>query len=145
MGHRAPARAWNVIPNAGAFTGAPGEFRLWSYKGHLSDFPLTLAYGQKIDALRRKYKAYLWDGEYRDTLGADVSAEGAFRYSVLVSSEGKRAVVIVNEETQKAIDVRVTVPNAIKLVLATPEQPDAVIITGRCEIPARSAAVVLES
>ena len=43
------------------------EYEPYYYKGHITDFPLTLAYGKKIDALRRKYKAYLWDGTFRDT------------------------------------------------------------------------------
>ena len=32
------------------------------FKGRLDDFPLTLAYGKRVDALRD----YLWDGEFRD-------------------------------------------------------------------------------
>ena len=30
------------------------QYEPYYYKGHLSDFPLTLAYGKKIDALRQK-------------------------------------------------------------------------------------------
>ena len=63
------------------------QYEPYYYKGHLTDFPLTLAYGKKIDALRRKYKAYLWDAEFRDTLGAKVSANGSSRYSVFVHRE----------------------------------------------------------
>ena len=40
------------------------QYEPFLYKGHLHDFPLTMAYGQKIDDLRRKYKAYLWDGGF---------------------------------------------------------------------------------
>jgi hypothetical protein len=120
------------------------QYEPFYYKGHLGDFPLTLAYGQKIDALRRKYKAYLWDGEYRDTLGADVTADGAFRYSVFVTAEGKRAVVVVNQETAKTITPKVTLPNASTLILVTPEQLEAIATSGTFEIRARSAAVVLE-
>ncbi len=114
------------------------------YKGHLRDFPLTLAYGKKIDALRRKYKAYLWDGEYRDTLGADVIADGSFRYSVFVATHSKRAVVVVNQESGKAMTAKVNLPNAGKLIVATPEQPDGEPATGTLKIPARSAAVIIE-
>jgi hypothetical protein len=71
------------------------QYEPYYYKGHLADFPLTLAYGQKIDALRRKYKAWLWDAQFRDTVGATVSANGSHRYSVLVTATGKRAVVII--------------------------------------------------
>jgi len=120
------------------------QYEPYYYKGHLSDFPLTMAYGKKIDALRRKYKAWLWDGDFRDTLGASLSANGASRYSVFNAADGKRAVVVINQEFNKAISAKVNLPNATQLVTATPEHPDAVPTDGNLEIPARSAAVVME-
>lgn len=120
------------------------QYEPYYYKGHLRDFPLTLAYGRKIDALRRRYKAYLWDGEFRDTLGASVSAGGPSRYSVFVTAEGKRAVVVVNGQFDRAITAKVQFPHSGSLILATPEQPEGRHITGSFSIPARSAAVVLE-
>ena len=120
------------------------QYEPFYYKGHLSDFPLTLAYGKKIDDLRRKYKDYLWDGEYRDTLGANVSANGAYRYSVFVTADGKRAVVIINQDFNQAITAKVSLPHADRLVVATPENSDAQPTTGTLQIPARSAAVIME-
>jgi len=120
------------------------QYEPFLYKGHLRDFPLTLAYGQKIDALRRKYKAYLWDGEMRDTLGAEVTADGAHRYSVFNATGNKRAVVVVNQEPDKAITAKVHVPHAGRLVVATPENPDAEPSDATLPIPARSAAVLME-
>lgn len=120
------------------------QYEPFLYKGYLSDFPLTLVYGKKIDALRRKYKAFLWDGEFRDTLGAEVSADGSFGYSVFDADDGKRAVVVVNQEFSKAITAKVNLPHPGKLVMATPEHPNAVSTTGTLEIPARSVAVVME-
>ena len=61
------------------------QYEPFLYKGHLRDFPLTMAYGKKIDDLRRKYKAWLWDGTFHDTLGAKVSADGQYRYSIFVA------------------------------------------------------------
>lgn len=120
------------------------QYEPYYYKGHLTDFPLTLAYGKKIDALRRRYKPYLWDGQFRDTVGATVTADGAFRYSVFITTTGKRAVVIVNQEFKKPITAKLDLPNARNLVVATPENPDAVPTTSTIEIPARSVAVVME-
>lgn len=121
------------------------EYEPYNFKGKLADFPLTLDYGKKIDALRRKYRAYLWDGDFRDTLGAQVSADGPHRYSVFVNSAGKRAVVIINTETAGSITATVKLPpNAGTLVCATPEEPDAKETTGTVNIPARSAVVVME-
>lgn len=121
------------------------QYEPFFYKGHLRDFPLTLAYGKKIDALRRKYKQFLWDGTFRDTLDAQVSSDGAHSYSVFRAANGKHAVVVINQDPQKTISVTVNLPDADALVVATPERPDAVPTTGIFKIPARSAAVVMES
>ena len=120
------------------------QYEPYYYKGHLADFPLTLAYGKKIDALRRRYKAYLWDGEFRDTLGAKVTASGSSRYSVFVTSAGKRAVVVVNQETGKAIDAKVELSKASQLVVVSPERPEGKPSSGALRIPPRSVAVLLE-
>ena len=121
------------------------QYEPFLYKGHLHDFPLTMAYGQKIDELRRKYKAYLWDGAFRDTLGAEVGGSKAHRYSVFLAANGKRAVIVVNQSSTDVITVKVSLPNAGKLIVATPEQPDAQATEGTLQIPARCAAVVMEA
>lgn len=120
------------------------QYEPFLYKGHLHDFPLTMAYGKKIDELRRKYKAHLWDGAFRDTLGAEVSADAAFRYTVFLAESGKRAVIVVNPSSTSAITAKVHLPNPGKLIVATPEDPDGQTTTGTIQIPARSAAVVIE-
>lgn len=120
------------------------SYEPYNFKGHVTDFPLTLAYGKKIDALRRKYKEFLWDAEFRDTLGATVSSDGNHRYSVFVASGGKRAVAVTNLEPGKTISVKVNLPNPGRFVAATPEQPDAQPNPGVLTVPARSAAVLME-
>lgn len=120
------------------------QYEPFYYKGHLRDFPLALAYGKRIDSLRSKYKEYLWDGDFKDTIGATVTADGLFRYSVFQSSGGKRAVAVVNQDTTKPISVQVSLPSPRRLILATPEQPDGEHTTGTFKIPLRSAAVLLE-
>jgi len=114
------------------------------FKGHINEFPLTLAYGKKIDALRHKYKAWIWDAEFKDTLGATVTSNGSHGHSVFVSTTGKRAVVVINKESKKSIAAKVDLPNPGRLVVATPEQPDAQPTPGALQIPARSAVVVME-
>ncbi len=91
-----------------------------------------------------KYKAWIWDAEFRDTLGANVSTDGAYRYTVFVGSTGKRAVVVVNLEGAKTITAKVELPNASRLAVATPEQLEASATSGTLRIPARSAAVLME-
>ena len=121
------------------------SYEPFNFKGHITDFPLTLAYGKKIDALRRKYREYLWDSEFRDTMGAKVtSTEGAPRHSVFVAKSGRRAVVVVNLQMDKAMNVQVDLPNAGRLMVVTPEQQEMQPTSGALAIPARSAAVVIE-
>lgn len=120
------------------------SYEPYNFKGRVTDFPMTLAYGKKIDALRRKYKAYLWDAEFRDTLGASVAADGSHRFTVFRTAAGKRAVVIVNHEYSKAIAATLDLPNAGSLVFASPERPEAKSVSGAIQIPARSVAVVME-
>jgi hypothetical protein len=114
------------------------------FKGHLTDFPLTLTYGKQIDELRRRYKSYLWEAEFRDTLGATVTADGSVRHTVFVTATGKRAVVVVNMDFSKSITPQVELPHPGKLVTATPEAPEAHPTTGTLQIAARSAVVVME-
>ncbi len=120
------------------------EYEPYNFKGHLTDFPQTLAYGKKIDALRRRYKAWLWDATFRDTLGATVTADGDVRYSVFDTANGKRAVVVVNMEFSRPITAEVKLPHPGPLVVATPEHPQAEPTDGTLNLPARSAAVVME-
>jgi hypothetical protein len=98
------------------------SYEPYNFKGHVTDFPMTLAYGQKIDALRQRYKAQLWDAEFSDTLGASVSADGSHLYSIFVAATGKRTVVVVNEEFNKTITASAQLPNPGTFVAATPEQ-----------------------
>ena len=120
------------------------EYEPYNFKGHLSDFPLTLAYGKKVDELRRKYKEYLWDADFQDTKGAQVTADGPVRYSVFVTKEGKRAVVVVNPGSLKAINAKVEIPDAGKLVEASPENQVAKPTDGTLNIPALSSVVIME-
>jgi len=121
------------------------SYEPFNFKGHVTDFPLTLEYGKKIDALRSKYKAYLWDGEFRDTLEATVTSDGRHRHSVFVTEQGKRAVVVINQEFSKEITAKVNLSNAGSLVVATPEQQESHPVSGTITIPARSAAVIMEA
>ncbi len=120
------------------------SYEPYNFKGHLTDFPLTLAYGKKIDSLRRKYKAQLWDAGFRDTQGAKVTADGPVRYSVFVTGAGKRTVVVINQGREKSVSAKVQLPNPGQLLVATPEQPDARPTSGEVELAPRSAAVIME-
>ncbi len=123
------------------------SYEPFNFKGNLSDFPLTLAYGKKVDALRRQYQSYLWDAEYRDTLDATVTLNGA-RYtdfSVFRRGDGKRAAVVVNT-MRGPIAAKVTFKGGSKgnLAWVSPEEPALHSSGNIVRIPARAAIVLLE-
>lgn len=115
-----------------------------NFGGHLNEFPLTLAYGQKIDALRHRYKQYLWDAEFQGNVGASVDADGDCRYVVYRTSAGKRAVVVVSWEQRRTTTVTLKLPGAQTIAFASPENPVAKPASPTLPIPARSAIVVME-
>ena len=49
------------------------SYEPYNFHGRLRDFPLTLEYGQKMDALRTELRKWLWDGEFRGRQGASVT------------------------------------------------------------------------
>jgi len=51
---------------------------------------------------------------------------------------------VVNPSSENSITAKVNLPNAGALVTATPERPEGETTAGTVEIPARSAAVVIE-
>jgi len=85
------------------------SYEPFNFKGRLPDFPETVAYGQKMDALRRETREWIWDGRFSDTVGASVT-DGDGRphhpYSVFTHEDGSTAVVIANyDTTEKTVNV----------------------------------------
>jgi hypothetical protein len=122
------------------------SYEPFNFKGNPSDFPLTLNYGLKMDAFRRRYQDYVWNGEFEDNQGADVQVDGRPfpDYSLFRRSDGKRAVVIVNPGGA-SFTVTVTLPgNSGQLEWVSPESPDPHPFAGSAEVPGRSAVVALE-
>lgn len=124
------------------------SYEPFNFKGNLDDFPLTIAYGKAVDALRARYSDYLWNAEFRDTLEATVSVSGRqYRdYSVFRRENGLRAIVLTNENPKQSVEATVTIHHQVsrRVVSATPEKPDAVAYNASITIPPRSAAVLME-
>ena len=120
------------------------SYEPFRFKGNLSDFPLTLDYGRKMDALRKHYREYLWDAEFRDTLGATVTHSGQpwSNYTVFRTTSGKQAIVLVNDE-HSAVNLSVAAEGASSFRAVSSESPDPRPSTGNVTIPARSAIVLL--
>ena len=127
-----------------------------NFKGRLDEFPRTLEYGKKVDALRRKFPEHLWFAEFRHVKGAAVKVDGKWlsdhvepmrnqKFAVLESRQtGKKAVVVMNTEADRTVDIEVALDEPGPLTLATPECPEAVASNGRTELPPLSASVFLE-
>jgi Domain of unknown function (DUF6259) len=85
------------------------SYEPFNFKGHLSDFPLTMAYGAQMDALRAELREYFWDGEFRHEVGARVTAQGQphHPYAVFVNrANGRRALAIANYDEQQTVTVQ---------------------------------------
>jgi Domain of unknown function (DUF6259)/Glycosyl hydrolase family 30 beta sandwich domain len=122
------------------------SYEPFNFKGNLSDFPETLAYGLKMDAFRRKYKDYLWNAEFRDDQDAAVKVNGMpyISFSTFRRNDGKRAVVIVNEG-REPVAATVELGNSTReLRWGSPEEPEWHAVDDSVSVPARSAVVVFE-
>jgi len=118
------------------------------FHGFLDEIPITLTYGRAVDDLRRRYRDWLWDAEFRDTLGARVTANGAPHDTCTVfrRNNGLRALVIANMSDTDPItcDLILDPPAKAALHFVTPERPDPQPWPGKLELAPGSAAVVLE-
>lgn len=118
-------------------------------KGKLDDYPETMAYARLMDDLRLRYQDRLWDAEYRDVLGASVEADGQphEKYTVFLTPQGKRAVVVCNFDVEKPKRLRLDLPGGPSgnLVTVSPESPEpAPCPNGQAELPPLSAIVFIE-
>ncbi len=125
------------------------SYEPFNFKGDIRDFPLTVAYGEKVDSLRRRYRDYLWDAEFSDTMGARVEVAGVpyKDYSVYQRKDGRRAVVVVNNSATRSIRaaIRLDAPMGSNFTCVSPEQPDAIACGDAVKVPPRSAIVLMEN
>jgi hypothetical protein len=123
------------------------SYEPYNFKGTLSDFPLTMAYGRQMDALRTELRSYFWDGEFRDTVGATVTCNGQPHapYAVFAEAQsGKLGLVVCNYDEKAPVAVAIALDNGqplqrSRLVDAPSWQP----VAGGVSIPPCSAAVVI--
>jgi hypothetical protein len=123
------------------------SYEPYNFKGRLDDFPLTMDYGARMDALRTELRDYFWDGEFCHEVGAMVtkaSGEVHHPYAVFISkSGGVPGLAIANYE-----DLSVTLAAKLeadhKLSRYRLVDDDAWRPVGEgIVIPPRSAAVVI--
>jgi hypothetical protein len=121
------------------------SYEPFQFKGDLKDFSMTLDYGKRVDAFRKRYRDYLWDAEFRDTVGATVTKDGKQYgdYTVFRTPSGKQAVVLVNDE-KHAVVLTVSMKGTQDFVEASPESAEAKPSTGTLTVAARSAVVLMQ-
>ena len=124
------------------------SYEPYNFKGRLDDFPLTLEYGRKMDALRTELREYFWDGEFRHTEGVIVTSNGQphHPYAVYNSLQsGKKGVVIANYHQEERLTVQVSYTGSqSKYSYRYVESSDWDTTDSAIVIPARCAVVVLE-
>ena len=118
------------------------------FHGELDEMPQTLEYGRAVDDLRRRYREWVWEAEFRDTAGAKVTRAEAVHdaYTVFRRNDGRRAVVIANMSDTEAIECAVIFdePKPASVRWVSPEQPEAQPWSGKQAVAPGSAVVVLE-
>lgn len=115
------------------------------FKGHLSEFPRLMAYGNKVDALRKKYKDFLWNAEFKDVLGATVTGRD-IDYSIFENkTNGKKTIVVLNRSEHEASTATIKSDNSkASWVIVSPENPDPAAFTGTVTLQPQSVVVVME-
>jgi len=113
------------------------------FKGRLSEFPRNMAYGMKVDSLRRRYSDYLWTAEYINKKEAKVEGKDLL-YSVFKRSDGKRAIVIMNYNTSKSSIAHLTLNDSGSLTMVSPEKQDERPFPDNVQIEPQRVIVVLE-
>jgi hypothetical protein len=124
------------------------SYEPYNFKGHVTDFPMTLEYGKKIDELRTKYNEFLWDGDFLDTMDAKVSAgsQPYTSYTVFKSRQtNKYGVVVTNNDMKNSANVSVSLDNGnTNLEYVTPENMVPQPYNGNINIPAQSVVFLYE-
>lgn len=121
------------------------SYEPFNFTGWPHDFPDTIAYGNQMDALRTELRRYFWDGEFRDTQGADVVLENGtphHPYAVFQACDGSLGLVITNYEDPE-ICVTAVLENTPHLRYRLIDDPTWQNGDNGIAIPGHSAAVVL--
>jgi hypothetical protein len=121
------------------------SYEPYNFKGWPHDFPDTIAYGAKMDDLRREYHKYLWDGTFRDMCGAEVvklNGDAHRPYARFEAEDGTSMLVICNYEDEPVcVNARLEAGTFTRY--RTVDLDKWKSASGGILIPARSAALVL--
>jgi hypothetical protein len=94
------------------------SYEPYNFKGHLDDYPLTMAYGKQMDALRTELRGYFWDGEFRHEQDAQVTVDRKphHPFSVFLHHSTRQpGVVIGNYDEVQTITAHLTLADGSSL------------------------------
>ncbi|HEX5284213.1 MAG TPA: DUF6259 domain-containing protein [Bryocella sp.] len=123
------------------------SYEPYNFKGNVNDFPTTMTYGEKMDVFRKRYRSYVWDGEFRDNQDAEISVDGKTyeEFSVFARPDGKRGAVIMNGGSASThASIQFEGGSRSALAWASPDDPEQHPTEGQVQVPAKSAVLVME-
>ena len=101
-----------------------------------------------MDAFRSRYSDYLWKGEFKDSIGAEIemTPTAPISYSLFLHSGRRlRAIVLINDDPKTSHEATLKLSRNSSLNCASPENPELQRCGSQVVVPARSALVVFES
>ena len=123
------------------------SYEPFNFKGMPSDFPSTVAYGQKMDQLRTELRNYFWDGEFQDKIGGSITLEGSNQpfntYAVYNGINGRQGMIICNYDEKNSITVQPILESGQVLTYyRLVDNEKAIAFSGSFTLPPQSAAAV---
>lgn len=115
------------------------------YNNDITSYLQIIQYGKQISAFRKKYNEFIWEGSFNDVLGATVKGSN-ISYAVYTNtSDGRKAVLLLNQSEQEKATVQVSIGQSKnKLMIASPESPKSAAFNGTTTLQPLSAALVYE-
>jgi hypothetical protein len=122
------------------------SYEPYNFKGRLGDFPLTLEYGKKMDALRTELREYFWDGEFSHELGAKVESCGKphHPFSVFLNAKNRRPGLVVANYEEEPAEVMVQADGSKLSRWRSIADSSWHDFGGEVLVPARSCIVIIE-
>ncbi|MCL2838560.1 MAG: DUF6259 domain-containing protein [Oscillospiraceae bacterium] len=119
------------------------SYEPYNFKGRPGDYPITLEYGKKMDALRTGLREYFWDGDFLDTTVGSVTSDGVAheKWAGYRSDDGKLGVVICNF-SKEPIKVKPKFDETLTKYRFV-DGNDYIPYTEEIEIPPQSAIVII--
>jgi hypothetical protein len=123
------------------------SFEPYNFKGLLSDYPQTVGYGNKMDALRKDLMEFFWDGSFIGKQNGKVvlaNGEDHEHFSVFVTESGRFGMIICNYDDKMPIRVSPSIAGGYPLTKYRSVDDDMLRdLGGYIDIPPESAVAII--